>query len=118
MLAADYLRLAAVKAEVLTITREMRVDERGKETMELHYCDKEGEVRRFGFHHLCHSLASFLTTKMKTDRKTVQRSHRHANSTITLDKYVRRTWKSLLPLKMTMLDEIFPTSEHQSELKW
>jgi len=43
-------------------------------------------VKRFGFRNLRHSLASFFTTKKKTDVKTVQGCPRHAKSTTTLDK--------------------------------
>ena len=49
-MAQDYLRPAAVKAGIL----------------------EEGDRRRFGFHNLRHSLASYLVTQTKTDVKTVQ----------------------------------------------
>jgi len=108
MLAAHYLRPAAVKAGALTTTSEKQLDKEGKEVVQLHYWDKQGnEVRRFGFHNLRHSLASFLTTKKKTDVKTVQRSLRHAKSTTTLDKYVQTDMEELVAAQELMLDAIF-----------
>jgi len=72
MLAACYLRPAAVKAGTLTTTSGKRVDGEGQETVHLRYWDKQGnEVKRFGFHNRRHSLASVLTTKEKTDVKIV-----------------------------------------------
>jgi integrase len=65
IMAQDYLRPAAVKAGILT----------------------EGDRRRFGFHNLRHSLASYLVTQTKTDIKTVQAMLRHADSGTTLDLY-------------------------------
>jgi integrase len=108
MLASDYLRPAAIKAGALTTTAEKRIDNEGKETVRLRYWDKQGkEVKRFGFHNLRHSLASFLTTKKKTDVKTVQRSLRHAKSTTTLDKYVQTDMDELVAAQELMLDAIF-----------
>jgi integrase len=108
MLASDYLRPAAVKAGVLTVTAENLFNKKGEEIVKLHYWDKDGnEVRRFGFHNLRHSLASFLTTKKKTDVKTVQRSLRHSNSSITLDKYVQTDMDELVAAQELMLDAIF-----------
>ena len=57
MLCRDYLRPAAIEAQV-----------------------KLEKGRRFGFHNLRHGLASFLITKRKTDLRTAQSSLRHANS--------------------------------------
>jgi integrase len=51
IMAQDYLRPAAVKAGILT----------------------EGDRRRFGFHNLRHSLASYLIKQTKTDIKTILR---------------------------------------------
>ena len=75
--------------------------------------EKGNEVRRFGFHNLRHSLASFLTTKKKTDVKTVQRSLRHSKSTTTLDKYVQTDMDELIAAQEMMLDAIF---QHQTGL--
>jgi integrase len=69
MLVEDYLRPAAVKAGVLT----------------------EDDQRRFGFHNLRHSLASFLVRMKedgsKTDLKTVQDLLRHSDVKTTLNVY-------------------------------
>jgi len=108
MLAADYLRPAAVKAGALTITREKTLNEQGKETVQLRYWDKRGnEVQRFGIHNLRHSMTSFLTMKKKTDVKTVLRSLRHAKSTTALDRYVQTDMDELVAAQEMMLDAIF-----------
>lgn len=64
MLVQDYIRPAAVKAGVLA----------------------KDDPRRFGFHNLRHSLASFLV-RTKTDPKTVQALLRHADVRTTLQLY-------------------------------
>jgi integrase len=64
MLVEDYLRPAAVKAQVIA----------------------EGDPCRFGFHNLRHSLASFLV-RSKTDPKTVQALLRHSDVKTTLQLY-------------------------------
>lgn len=64
MLVSDHLRPAAVKAGILT----------------------ERDPRRFGFHNLRHSLASFLV-RTKTDPKTVQILLRHSDVRTTLNLY-------------------------------
>jgi integrase len=61
IMAQDYLRPAAVEADILA----------------------PGDRRRFGFHNLRHSLASFLVTQTKTDVKTVQSMLRHADIATT-----------------------------------
>jgi integrase len=68
-LVADRLRCAAVKAGVLA----------------------KDDARRFGFHNLRHSLASFLVrirtdplVRIRTDPKTVQTLLRHSNVKTTL----------------------------------
>ncbi len=65
IMAQDYLRPAAVKIRVLAAE----------------------DRRRFGFHNLRHSLASYLVTQTKTDVKTVQSMLRHADISATLDIY-------------------------------
>jgi integrase len=65
IMAQDYLRPAAVKAGILAAE----------------------DRRRFGFHNLRHSLASYLVTQTKTDVKTVQSMLRHADIGTTLDIY-------------------------------
>jgi integrase len=64
MLVQDHLRPAAVAAGVLT----------------------ERDSRRFGFHNLRHSLASFLV-RSRTDPKTVQALLRHSDVKTTLQLY-------------------------------
>ena len=64
MLVEGHLRPAAVGAGVLT----------------------EDDQRRFGFHNLRHSLASFLV-RSKTDPKTVQALLRHSDVKTTLQLY-------------------------------
>ena len=64
MLVQDYIRPAAVKIGIL----------------------EKDDPRRFGFHNLRHSLASFLV-RTQTDPKTVQALLRHANVKTTLQLY-------------------------------
>jgi integrase len=64
MIVEDYLRPAALKAGVL----------------------QPGDKRRFGFHTLRHSLATFLVAS-NTDPKTVQSMLRHADVSTTLGLY-------------------------------
>lgn len=52
--------------------------------------------RRFGFHNLRHSLASYLVTQTKTDVKTVQSILRHADISTTLDIYTHAMNKDKL----------------------
>ena len=47
------------------------------------------DPRRFGFHNLRHSLASFLV-RAQTDPKTVQELLRHANVKTTLQLYAHK----------------------------
>jgi len=74
IMAQDYLRPAAVKAGILA----------------------PEDRRRFGFHNLRHSLASYLVTQTKTDIKTVQAMLRHADSGTTLDIYTHAINKDKL----------------------
>jgi len=64
MLVEDYLRPAAVKVGILSSHR----DDEGRLV--------DDDPRRFGFHNLRHSLASFLV-RIRTDPKTVQTLLRH-----------------------------------------
>ncbi len=74
MLVEDYLRPAAAKAGILSSHR----DGRGQLV--------EDDPRRFGFHNLRHSLASFLV-RIRTDPKTVQSLLRHSDVKLTLQFY-------------------------------
>ena len=74
MLVEDYLRPAADKAGILSSHR----DDCGRLV--------EDDPRRFGFHNLRHSLASFLV-RIRTDPKTVQTLLRHSDVKLTLQFY-------------------------------
>jgi integrase len=71
MLVEDYLRPAAARAGILSSHR----DDCGRLV--------EDDPRRFGFHNLRHSLASFLV-RIRTDPKTVQTLLRHSDVKLTL----------------------------------
>jgi integrase len=79
VLAADYLRPAAIAAGV-----------------------KLQPGQRFGFHNLRHSLATFLINK-GTDIKTVQGLLRHANVTTTLSRYAQSVNASMLEAQEKVL---------------
>src|SRR5215813_2298702 len=83
MLVEDHLRPAAVKAGVLT----------------------EDDPRRFGFHNLRHSLASFLV-RSKTDPKTVQALLRHSDVKTTLQLYAHSVSEDRLAAQGQVLDAI------------
>ena len=74
MLVEDHLRPAAVKAGVLSSHRDN------------HDRLVDDDPRRFGFHNLRHSLASFLI-RIRTDPKTVQTLLRHSDVKLTLQFY-------------------------------
>jgi integrase len=88
MLVADYLRPAAVKAGVLV----------------------EDDPRRFGFHNLRHSLASFLV-RTKTDPKTVQSLLRHSDVTTTLNLYAHSLGEDQLAAQGEILTAILRPRE-------
>src|SRR6266446_3309099 len=71
MLVEDHLRPAAVKAGILS----SHLDNHGRLV--------DDDPRRFGFHNLRHSLASFLI-RIRTDPKTVQTLLRHSDVKRTL----------------------------------
>jgi len=71
MLVEDHLRPAAVKAGILS----SHSDNHGRLV--------DDDPRRFGFHNLRHSLASFLIP-IRTDPKTVQTLLRHSDVKLTL----------------------------------
>ena len=84
VMAQDYLRPAAVKLGIL----------------------KKKDPRRFGFHNLRHSLASYLITEAKADPKTVQSILRHANVQTTLDLYTHAMSDSKLATQQLMMKAI------------
>ena len=75
MLVEDHLRPAAVKAGILS----SHADNHGRLV--------DDDPRRFGFHNLRHSLASFLI-RIRTDQKTVQTLLRHSDVKLTLQFYI------------------------------
>ena len=83
MLVEDHLRPAAVKAGVLV----------------------EDDPRRFGFHNLRHSLASFLV-RSKIDPKTVQALLRHSHVNTTLQLYAHSVSEDRLAAQGQMLNAI------------
>jgi integrase len=60
--------------------------------------------RRFGFHNLRHSLASYLVTQTKTDVKTVQSMLRHADISTTLDIYTHARSKDKLAAQNQVME--------------
>jgi integrase len=83
MLVEDHLRPAAVEAGVLV----------------------KDDPRRFGFHNLRHSLASFLV-RTKTDIKTVQSLLRHSDVKTTLQLYAHSVSEDRLAAQGQVLTAI------------
>jgi integrase len=93
MLVEDHLRPAAVKAGLLSSHRDLRgrlVDD---------------DPRRFGFHNLRHSLASFLI-RIRTDPKTVQTLLRHSDVKLTLQFYTHAVSRDRMAAAGKMLTAI------------
>ena len=67
--------------------------------------------RRFGFHNLRHSLATFLIDK-KHDPKTVQRLLGHANPSTTLGLYAHGVDNTLRAAQDEMIAEMFTSQTH------
>lgn len=104
MLVEDHLRPAAVKAGVLSSHRDIRgrlVDD---------------DPRRFGFHNLRHSLASFLI-RIRTDPKTVQTLLRHSDVKLTLQFYTHAVSRDRMAAAGKMLTAILSHAADQSGLK-
>jgi len=104
MLVEDHLRPAAVKAGVLSSHRDLRgqiVDD---------------DPRRFGFHNLRHSLASFLI-RIRTDPKTVQTLLRHSDVKLTLQFYTHAVSRDRMAAAGKMLVAILSHASGQSGLK-
>jgi integrase len=83
MLVQDHLRPAAIAAGVLP----------------------ELDSRRFGFHNLRHSLASFLV-RSRTDPKTVQALLRHSDVKTTLQLYAHSVSEDRLAAQGQVLGAI------------
>jgi integrase len=103
MLVEDHLRLAAAKAGILS----SHADEEGELV--------EDDPRRFGFHNLRHSLASFLV-RSKTDPKTVQALLRHSDVKTTLQLYAHSVSEDRMAAQGTMLQAILGTVTAKSGL--
>src|SRR6059058_1655810 len=104
MLVEDHLRPAAVKAGVLSSHRDLRgrlIDD---------------DPRRFGFHNLRHSLASFLI-RIRTDPKTVQTLLRHSDVKLTLQVYTHAVSRDRMAAAGKMLTAILSHAADQSGLK-
>ncbi len=84
ILVEDYLRPAAVKVGVLTVD----------------------DPRRFGFHTLRHSLATFLVGA-NVDPKTVQATLRHADVSTTLGIYTHANSDAKMAAQGVVLDAFF-----------
>jgi len=104
MLVEDYLRPAAVKAGILSSHR----DDEGKLV--------DDDPRRFGFHNLRHSLASFLV-RIRTDPKTVQTLLRHSDVKLTLQCYTHSVSEDRMAAAGAMLTAIFSLAADRSGLK-
>ena len=104
MLVEDYLRPAAVKVGILSSHR----DDEGSLV--------DDDPRRFGFHNLRHSLASFLV-RIRTDPKTVQTLLRHSDVKLTLQCYTHSVSEDRMAAAGAMLTAIFSHAADRSGLK-
>jgi integrase len=104
MLVEDYLRPAAAKAGILSSHR----DDCGRLV--------EDDPRRFGFHNLRHSLASFLV-RIRTDPKTVQTLLRHSDVKLTLQFYSHSVSQDRMAAAGEMLIAILSHAADQSGLE-
>jgi hypothetical protein len=103
MLVEDYLRPAAVKVGILSSHR----DDEGRLV--------DDDRRRFGFHNLRHSLASFLV-RIRTDPKTVQTLLRHSDVKLTLQCYTHSVSEDRMAAAGAMLTAIFSHAADRSGL--
>jgi integrase len=104
MLVEDYLRPAAVEVGILSSHR----DDEGRLV--------DDDARRFGFHNLRHSLASFLV-RIRTDPKTVQTLLRHSDVKLTLQCYTHSVSEDCMAATGAMLTAIFSHAADRSGLK-
>ena len=93
MLVEDHLRPAAVKAGIFS----SHLDNQGRLV--------DDDPRRFGFHNLRHSLASFLI-RIRTDPKTVQTLLRHSDVKLTLQFYTHAVSRDRMVAAGKMLTAI------------
>jgi integrase len=104
MLVDDYLRPAAAKAGILSSHR----NEQGRLV--------EDDPRRFGFHNLRHSLASFLV-RIRTDPKTVQTLLRHSDVKLTLQFYTHAISRDRMVAAGKMMTAILRHATDESGLR-
>src|SRR5207244_12714147 len=76
----------------------------------------DDDPRRFGFHNLRHSLASFLI-RMRTDPKTVQTLVRHCDVKLTLQFYSHAVSQDRMTAAGEMLITILSHAADQSGLR-
>ncbi|PYV61747.1 MAG: hypothetical protein DMG97_42240 [Acidobacteria bacterium] len=76
----------------------------------------DDDPRRFGFHNLRHSLASFLI-RIRTDPKTVQTLIRHSDVKLTLQFYTHAVSQDRMAAAGKMLTAILSHAAGQSGLK-
>ena len=103
MLVQNHLRQAAAKAGILSSHQ----NEEGELI--------EDDSRRFGFHNLRHSLASFLI-RSKTDPKTVQALLRHSDVKTTLQLYAHSVSEDRMTAQGAMLRAILGAGNAESGL--
>jgi integrase len=101
MLVEDHLRPATVKAGILSSHRDGQVDD---------------DPRRFGFHNLRHSLASFLI-RIRTDPKTVQTLLRHSDVKFTLQFYTHAVSRDRMVAAGKMLTAILSHAPDKNGLR-
>jgi integrase len=104
MLVEDHLRLAAVKAGILSAHR----DAEGRLV--------DDDSRRFGFHMLRQSLASFLI-RMRTDPKTMQTLLRHSDVKLTFQFYTHAVSRDRMAAAGKMLTALLSHAADQSGLR-
>jgi integrase len=75
----------------------------------------DDDPRRFGFHNLRHSLASFLI-RIKTDPKTVQTLLRHSDVKLTLQFYSHAVSEDRMAAAGAMLTAILSHTADKSGL--
>ncbi len=76
----------------------------------------DDDPRRFGFHNLRHSLASFLV-RIKTDPKTVQTLLRHSDVQLTLQFYSHAVSQDRMAATGAMLCAILSHAADKSGLR-
>jgi integrase len=104
MLVEDHLRPAAVKAGILS----SHADNHGRLV--------DDDPRRFGFHNLRHSLASFLI-RIRTDPKTVQTLLRHSDVRLTLQFYTHAVSRDRMVAAGKMLTAILSHAPDKNGLR-